>query len=119
MTHHSRLCAGARSLIALTAFHAFLPACHMTETTTSVRAQSQAPIERIRLERSDAGPVSGAWRQDGTVLVGQLVSTNACATETRQRTKWFGLPDPPPNRRSAAGAYIAGTAFSVLGLGLF
>jgi hypothetical protein len=90
----------------------------MTETTTSVRAQPQAPLERIRLERKDAGPISGAWRQDGSVLVGQLAFTNACGTETLQRTKLVEVTDTHPNRRYSVGAYITGTALSLLGVAL-
>jgi hypothetical protein len=90
----------------------------MTETTTSVRAQSQAPIERIRLERKDAGPISGAWRQDGSALVGQLAFTDACGTETLQQTKLVEVTDTHPNRRYSMGAYITGTALSLLGVAL-
>lgn len=119
MTHPSRLRPIARSLVALTALQAFLPGCQLTETTTTVRAQSQAPTERIRLERPDSAPLSGAWQQNGTTLVGQLAFTNACGTETVQRTKLVQVKDTHPNRRTSTAAYIAGSALAVMSLALF
>ncbi len=118
MTHDSKLCRRPRALAVLVAVGVSLPGCAMTETTTTVRAQPQPFVQRLRLERPDLVPISGAWHQEALALVGQLAFSRACRTETIRRTKQVQVTDTHPNRRYATGAYITGAALSVLGLAL-
>lgn len=95
-----------------------LSACSMTETTTSVKVHAGPPLERVRLLRPEATPLTAAWRQDGATLVGRLSFAEACGTEVVQVNRRTKVTDTHHNRRYTTAAYVAGGFLTLAGVAL-
>jgi hypothetical protein len=91
--------------------------CSLTTTTSRVVSTPGPAVDQPRLTRTGASAVTGAFRQQGHGIVGQLAFTSECATESTSRVERKRVTEHRTNSGTATAWVVAGSLLTAVGVG--